>query len=193
MRGLNHKLQESTNKMASVEKSKKIEGVQHVSLTPFGDERGRFVETFRRDWFPNRDWDRLQANVSYSVPGVLRGLHYHFKQIDYWFVARGRVRVGLCDLRRSSSTRFSTETFEMCDENPTGLFIPVGVAHGFLTLEEVVLTYLVDNYYDGTDDYGVAWNDPEIDLDWGTASPQLSPRDAENPMLKEIPEEEIPE
>ena len=179
--------------MANIEESKKIAGVQHVSLTPFGDERGRFVETFRRDWFPDRHWDRLQVNVSYSVPGVLRGLHYHLRQIDYWFVAKGSVRVGLCDLRRSSTTRLATETFEMSHKNSTGLFIPVGVAHGFMTLEEVVLTYLVDNYYDGTDENGVAWNDPDIGMNWGTTSPQLSPRDAANRMLREIPGEEIPD
>ncbi len=179
--------------MGNLEESSKIEGVQHVALTPFGDERGRFVETFRRDWFPDRTWDRLQANVSYSAPGVLRGLHYHFRQIDYWFVAKGRIRVGLLDLRRSSSTRLANETFEMSDENATGLFIPVGVAHGFLTLEEVVLTYLVDNYYDGKDEYGVAWNDPDIGMDWGITSPELSPRDVTNRRLREIPGEEIPE
>jgi dTDP-4-dehydrorhamnose 3,5-epimerase len=186
-------LKEAIPNMTNIEESDVIRGVSRVLLSPLSDPRGRLVETFRKAWFPDRRWDCLQANASYSAAGVLRGLHYHRRQADYWFVARGRIRVGLCDLRRSSSTHLASDTFEMCDDGAAGLFIPAGVAHGFLALEEAVMTYVVDNYYDGTDEHGVAWNDPEIGLDWGIASPQLSPRDASNPILKEIPTAEMPE
>jgi dTDP-4-dehydrorhamnose 3,5-epimerase len=66
------------------------------------------------------------------------------------------------------------------------------VAHGFLTLTDATLTYLVDNYYDGADEHGVAWNDPTLQLDWGVSEPILSGRDEQNPFLKDIPVEKLP-
>jgi len=178
--------------MAEMVASGAIQGVLRASLTPHGDERGRFVETFRKSWFPQRDWGAVQMNASYSRPGVMRGLHYHNLQIDYWFVVSGRVRVGLVDLRPSSPTHAGQEVFELCSDDPVGLYIPVGVAHGFVSLTDVALTYLVDNYYDSTDEYGVAWNDPDIGLAWGVSEPALSPRDAANPRLRDIPSENLP-
>ena len=108
------------------------------------------------------------------------------------FVPSGRIRVGMCDLRPASSTYKAVQTMEIGDANAVGIYIPIGVAHGFLALTDAILTYLVDNYYDGSDEHGVAWNDPDIGLDWGTASPRLSPRDAANPLLRDIPAENLP-
>ncbi len=179
--------------MPEIEASDVIAGVQRVALTAHGDDRGRFIETFRAEWFPQRPWERIQTNASFSSAGVLRGLHYHHHQVDYWFVPVGRVRVGLCDLRRSSASFKKTEVLEMGEVDWRGLFIPVGVAHGFYAESDVVLTYLVDNYYDGTDENGVAWNDPDIGIDWGATSPELSARDAANPTLAEIGEENLPD
>ncbi len=179
--------------MTQITESNLIQGVFLVSLRPFMDERGRFVETFRREWFPQRTWDIVQGNTSYSQAGVLRGLHFHRRQVDYWFVPRGAIRVGLCDLRRSSPTCRAAQTLEIDDQNLTGVYIPIGVAHGFVALTDAILTYLVDNYYDGADEYGVAWNDPDINLPWGVANPRLSPRDARNPLLRDIPAENLPE
>ena len=82
---------------------------------------------------------------------------------------------------------------ELTAEEPLGLFIPVGVAHGFLALTDASLAYLVDNYYDGTDEHGVAWNDPEIALPWGVDTPILSERDADNPLLEDVPAGNLPE
>ena len=72
--------------MTFIENCARIDGIKYVHLRGFGDERGRFMETFRREWFPERSWDMIQANRSDSVAGVLRGLHYHFHQVDYWYV-----------------------------------------------------------------------------------------------------------
>ena len=80
-----------------------IHGVLTVPLQAFGDDRGRFMETFRKEWFPQVNWDRMQSNRSDSKAGVLRGLHYHFKQIDYWYTTSGNIRIGLVDLRKSST------------------------------------------------------------------------------------------
>jgi dTDP-4-dehydrorhamnose 3,5-epimerase len=179
--------------MPQIQESTLIKGVQLVTLKPFGDERGRFVETFRKEWFPQRSWEIVQTNRSDSMAGVLRGLHYHFQQVDYWYVVNGRIRVGLCDLRSISPTYRASQTIEMGGENQLGLFIPTGVAHGFVALTDATLIYLVDNYYDGADEYGVAWNDPEIGLSWGVESPLLSARDAANPRLNEIPPSKLPQ
>ncbi len=173
--------------MTQIEESPVISGVYVAHLRPFADERGRFMETFRKEWFPQRSWEKMQSNRSDSRAGVLRGLHYHHHQVDYWYVLRGSIRAGLVDLRPTSTTYLATQTVEMGAQNEIGLFIPIGVAHGFVTLTDATLTYIVDSYYDGgADEFGVAWNDPEISLDWGIAEPIVSPRDAQNPFLKDI-------
>lgn len=182
-----------TNSQSPAQESALINGVFTVPIRAFKDERGQFMEIFRREWFPWINWDKAQSNRSDSMAGVLRGLHYHHHQIDYWYVPKGVVRVGMVDLRPSSPTYMATETLEIGDTNNTGVFIPVGVAHGFLALTDVTLTYLVNNYYNGgVDENGVAWNDPDIALDWGVDAPLLSPRDAENRFLKDIPADELP-
>ncbi len=170
-----------------------ISGVYTVPLKPYEDERGRFIETFRREWFPWVNWERLQSNRSDSKPQVLRGLHYHFHQVDYWYVPSGRIRVGLADLRPQSPNYGATQILELSDEQPHGLFIPEGVAHGFIALSACTLIYVVNNYYDGgRDEYGVAWDDPQLSLAWGVDAPLLSARDAQNPRLSDIPAERLP-
>jgi dTDP-4-dehydrorhamnose 3,5-epimerase len=179
--------------MPRIEESKLITGVYTVQLQVFADERGRFLETFRTEWFPQRKWEIIQTNRSDSKSGVLRGLHYHHQQVDYWYVLQGKIRAGMVDLRPSSPTYMATQTVEMGDENEIGLFIPVGVAHGFLALSDVTLTYIVDNYYNnGHDENGVAWDDPDIGMEWGITSPLVSPRDLKNPRLRDIRPEHRP-
>lgn len=164
-----------------------ISGVQVVELVGHGDDRGRFAEVFRMEWFPQRAWDRVQWSRSESQAGVLRGLHYHHRQVDYWHCAAGRMRVGLADLRLSSPTRGQASTLELSGDALSGLYIPAGVAHGFYALSPVVLFYLVDNYYDGTDELGVLWSDPQIGLDWGLQGPPIvSQRDGASPPLSAI-------
>lgn len=179
--------------MTTITESEKIKGLYTADVRVFGDERGRFMESFRKEWFPQRSWDVVQCNRSDSTQGVVRGLHYHFKQVDYWFVVSGMIRAVLLDIRPNSPTFKSYQTFDMGDENMMGLFIPVGVAHGFATLtERVTLTYVVDNYYDNSDEFGVAWNDPEFDIDWGLSEAIVSGRDAQNPRLADIPQHLLP-
>lgn len=178
--------------MSTIVESERIQGVKFVHLKAFGDERGRFMETFRKAWFPERTWEIIQTNRSDSKAGVLRGLHYHFRQIDYWYVPNGQIRVGLADLRRSSPTFGAHELVEIGDHNQVGIFIPSGVAHGFLALTDATLTYLVDQYYDHSDELGVIWNDPTFGLAWGATNPILSERDLRNPQFQEIPPERLP-
>ncbi len=178
--------------MPEITDSQLIDGVQFTVLRAFGDDRGRFLETFRKAWFPQRSWARVQSNVSYSKAGVLRGLHYHFHQVDYWFCVNGTVQVALADLRPDSRTFRKTETLQIGEQNRMGVFIPVGVAHGFLALTDAVLTYNVDNYYDNTDEHGVAWNDPELAVSWKQDAPQLSERDLGNPLLADLAVDSLP-
>lgn len=178
--------------MADILSSDKIDGVKLVKFRQFADERGAFMETFRKEWFPERTWEILQGNRSQSQAGVLRGLHYHHCQVDYWQVVAGRIRVGLADLRPHSPTYLATTMIDLDAETPTGLLIPVGVAHGFLAQTPALLTYLVDNYYTGSDELGVAWNDPTLALDWQVDQPILSARDRQNPRLADIPADLLP-
>lgn len=166
-----------------------IEGVLRAELRAAEDERGAFRETFRRSWFPEVDWSELQQNHSSSRAGVLRGLHFHRQQLDYWYPAQGRLRVGLVDLRQDSPTFRASALLELDAGAPSGLLIPPGVAHGFYALRDCVLLYIVNRDYRGADDeYGLAWDDAEFALDWGTRAPLLSARDENNPNFAELRE-----
>ncbi|MCB0085688.1 MAG: dTDP-4-dehydrorhamnose 3,5-epimerase family protein [Caldilineaceae bacterium] len=178
--------------MATMIQSEHIADVKFVQLKAFGDERGRFLETFRKEWFPERSWEIFQTNRSDSAAGVLRGLHYHFHQIDYWYAPVGTIRVALADIRRSSPTYLATEVLEIGGGNEMGIYIPSGVAHGFVALTAATLTYIVDQYYNAADELGVAWNDPKLAINWGVAEPILSGRDQENPLLADIAPDKMP-
>jgi dTDP-4-dehydrorhamnose 3,5-epimerase len=95
-------------------------------------------------------------------------------------------------LRPASPTYRAVEVIELDAATPTGLFIPVGVAHGFYAQSQATLLYLVDNYYNGSDELGVAWNDPALAIPWGVSDPILSDRDARNPLLAHIATELLP-
>jgi len=178
--------------MAATHASDAIDGVYHVRPDVHGDDRGVFVETYRRSWIPGVR-DMVQSNRADRTAGSVVGLHYHLNQADYWYVPAGRARIVLHDLRVGSPTLHATETFDLGTapdgtHDHGGVYIPPGVAHGFAALTDMTITYLVDAYYDGTDELGVAWDDPEIGADWGVAAPVLSGRDRTNPKRAEIPD-----
>lgn len=169
-----------------------IDGVLVVELTPHADERGRFVETFRQQWLGDAP-AMVQGNRSDSKRGVLRGLHYHLRQADYWYAPVGRILVGMHDLRRSSGTRGESMSLEIGEGNELGVYIPPGVAHGFQAVTDATLTYLVDRYYDPDDEHGLAWDDPTAAIQWPIGEPLLSDRDVQNPQLGDIPSDLLPE
>jgi dTDP-4-dehydrorhamnose 3,5-epimerase len=150
-----------------------IPGVTLTPLTGHADERGSFVEIMRAANFSD---EFVQANHSRSRAGVLRGLHYHRHQADLWYVVRGRMQVGLADLREPSSRPASTSLVLESDD-PAVLFVPPGVAHGFLALTDLDLIYFVTRYFDASDEFGVPWDNPALDIPWENTEPILSERD----------------
>ena len=181
-----------------------LRGVRFGVLTRHADARGSFRELWRASAFPvmtQADTGApdgveprfVQANLSTSAAGVLRGLHYHRRQLDYWVVVAGRALVALVDVRPlldGTGDRPPVETRELAVDE--WVVIPAGVAHGFLAVEPLELLYLVTNEFDGADELGFAWDDPAVGVPWpaveGTPDgrPILSDRDRSNPSLAEL-------
>lgn len=177
--------------VTDIQPLKQIDGVYVVSLQAFPDERGRFLEYWRREWIPGSR-EMLQANRSDSRSGVLRGLHYHLFQADYWYAPSGRAIAALYDFRESSPTSGANELVEFGESNEVGIYIPPGVAHGFYALTDVTMTYLVDQPFDGSDELGIRWDDPQVGIVWPEGERVLSERDRSNPLIAEIPVENRP-
>jgi dTDP-4-dehydrorhamnose 3,5-epimerase len=168
-----------------------IAGVFIVEPDSHGDERGRFIETYRRSWFPEGR-EMVQANRSDKLAHTVVGLHYHLHQADYWLVPKGLARVVLHDLREGSATDGATLVLEIGEADSRGVFIPPGVAHGFAAVTDMMITYMVDGYYNPADELGVAWDDPDIGADWGVSDPILSARDQANPRRCALPVDRRP-
>jgi dTDP-4-dehydrorhamnose 3,5-epimerase len=132
----------------------------------------------------------VQANLSTSNPGVLRGLHLHRRQQDHWLVTAGRAFVALVDVRPMLGDPAGgtpvVETRELAEDE--WVDIPVGVAHGFLAMTALELIYFVTNEYDGSDELGFAWDDPLAKVPWPQlgAALVLSERDRTNPRLADL-------
>jgi dTDP-4-dehydrorhamnose 3,5-epimerase len=156
-----------------------IPGVVLARRDVHEDPRGFFLEIFREDVL---GVSFVQGNHSHSRAGVLRGLHYHARQSDVWYVVEGTARVGLADLR-TPSDRPTAATVDLSADDPAVLYIPPGVAHGFLALTDLDLVYWVTHYFDNADEHSVAWNDPVLAVPWGVEYPVLSERDAVAPPL----------
>jgi dTDP-4-dehydrorhamnose 3,5-epimerase len=170
-----------------------LPGVHYGRVVSHGDVRGSFTELWRASHPAGGSDPFVQANLSTSSPGVLRGLHLHQRQLDYWVVVEGRAFVALVDARgkvSGATTAAAVETRVLAPND--WVVIPAGVAHGFLALEPTRLLYLVTNEYDGTDELGFAWDDPEVAVPWPQVSatsdgrPIVSERDATNPPLAEL-------
>jgi dTDP-4-dehydrorhamnose 3,5-epimerase len=161
-----------------------IAGVFRTDLSPIADARGSFMELWRAGWTDPLGSTFRQANLSRSEASVLRGMHFHERQDDLWIVLEGRGVVATVDLRGLVSGAAREPTSQQLEAGPgTAIYIPAGVAHGFLAREPLALLYLVTNEYDGTDEHGFAWDDPGAGLSWPLDAPIVSGRDAANPSL----------
>lgn len=170
-----------------------LDGVVLLEPVVHGDERGFFVETFRRDLWAEHgvEAEFVQHNHSRSAKGTLRGLHFQTEpgQAKLLRCARGAVFDVAVDLRRDSPTYGRWEGHLLDDESHRQLFVPVGFAHGFAVLSEVAdVTYLCSSTYDPATESGIAWDDPEVGVEWPIGDPLVSERDRGAPTLAEIAE-----
>jgi dTDP-4-dehydrorhamnose 3,5-epimerase len=164
----------------------------------FGDSRGSFYESFNRDKLVAAGLhlpEFVQGNVSSSVRGVLRGLHYQWPKPQGKFVSviEGEVWDVAVDIRRGSPTFGRWTAVLLSAENKRHFWIPEGFAHGFATLSErAVFSYLCTATYDSDADAAIRWNDADLAIDWPISDPQLSGKDAKAPFLTEVSEARLP-
>jgi dTDP-4-dehydrorhamnose 3,5-epimerase len=168
-----------------------LEGLVLLEPAVHGDERGFLLESFSaKDWAAaGAGVEFVQDNHSRSGAGILRGLHFQTDpgQAKLVRCARGRIWDVAVDLRRGSPTYGRWEGHELDDVAHRQLFIPVGFAHGFCVLSEVAdVHYKLSSYYDPETEAGIAWDDPEVAIEWPLADPRVSDRDRAAPRLAEI-------
>lgn len=171
-----------------------IDGLVIIEPRVFGDSRGYFFESFSERDFKREvaDVDFVQDNESKSSYGVVRGLHFQkppYAQAKLVRVVKGKVLDVAVDLRKESPTFGRYVAMELSEENHRQMFIPRGFAHGFSVLsEEVIFQYKCDNYYAPQSEGAVAWDDPDLDIDWKIPAEKvlLSEKDKKHPRLKDI-------
>ena len=172
-----------------------IEGLFILEPKVFGDSRGHFFESYsRRDFrrLTGLDIEFVQDNQSCSVKGVLRGLHFQkgdAAQAKLVSVVEGEVLDVAVDLREGSRTFGKCCSVILSGENKRRFFIPRGFAHGFSVLSDrAVFQYKCDNYYDPQSEGAVAWNDPDLAIDWKIRPGEeiLSAKDAAHPTMREL-------
>ena len=177
----------------------RLPGCMVVEPTVHGDDRGFFyegwnAERFARHGLPARF---VQHNVSRSQRGVLRGLHYQWPdhpQGKLVSVLEGEVYDVAVDIRRGSPTFGQHAAAVLSADNKRHFWIPEGFAHGFLVLSETALfTYLCTAPYDRVSDNSLRWDDPALAIDWPLAEVSLSAKDADAPLLADIPPERLPQ
>ena len=171
--------------------STKLDGVVLLEPRVFGDERGFMVETYRRDAWAELgvEVEFVQHNHSRSAKETLRGLHFQTEpgQAKLVRCPRGRVFDVAVDLRRGSPTYGQWEGHVLDDEAHRQLFVPAGFGHGFAVLSEVAdVAYQLSSLYDPATEAGIAWDDPDVGVEWPVKDPLLSERDKSAPRLAEV-------
>jgi len=168
-----------------------IDGPVIIEPRVFGDDRGFFLESYKKSDFLSSgiDVEFSQDNHSLSSKGVLRGLHYQkppFAQAKLLRVVKGAAWDVAVDIRKNSPTYKKWIAVELSGENKKMLYIPEGFAHGFVALtDEVQLMYKCSNEYSPQYDAGIIWNDPELAVKWPVISPVLSEKDLVLPLLRD--------
>ncbi len=172
----------------------KIPGVVIIEPRLFGDNRGYFFESWSRQDFAAQvaDVAFCQDNESMSRYGVLRGLHFQktpYAQSKLVRCVQGEVLDVAVDIRKGSPTFGQWVGVRLSQDNHRQLFLPRGMAHGFAVLSEVaIFQYKCDNFYHPESEGAIAWNDPELAIDWqiDSAEAVLSVKDMAHPCLKDI-------
>lgn len=174
-----------------------LEGAVELQPKVFGDDRGYFMETWNQSRFAEAGlpFQFVQANVSRSARGVLRGMHYQFPnpQGKLVWVLEGQVFDVAVDIRKGSPQFGQWHGVMLDAEKKNQFYVPAGFAHGFCVLSESALfSYLCTTEYDADADASIAWDDPEIGVKWPISTPSLSAKDAAAPPLAAIPADRLP-
>ena len=172
-----------------------MDGPVLVEPVVHGDDRGFFVETYRKSEMLElglpAELEFVQENHSRSRRGVVRGMHMQIRSPMAKMVrcARGAIVDVIVDVRRGSPSHGKWEAFELTDENHYQLLVPIGFAHGFCVVSEVAdVIYKQTAYYDPELERGIAYNDPDVDISWPLPDEELvvSHRDAHAPLLRDL-------
>jgi len=176
----------------------RLEGPILIEPRVLGDERGFFSETYRRVVFAELGIpeEMVQDNHSRSRRGIVRGMHFQIGQGAAKLVrcARGAIVDVMVDIRRGSPTFGEWEAFQLDEDSMRMVYCPVGFAHGFCVVSDVAdVMYKQSNYYADETERGIAYNDPDVAIDWPLSPNELIPsqRDATAPRLRDI-EAELP-
>lgn len=168
-----------------------LKGILLIEPRCFQDERGFFLESYKRERYQAAGImeNFVQDNHSRSKKNVLRGLHFtrNKPQAQILTVVRGKIFDVVVDIRKDSPTFGKWFGTELSDEGPRQVYMTHGFAHGFCVLSEYAdLHYKVSQRYDPNDDGGLRWNDSDIGIEWPIHTPIISDRDGNHPMLRSI-------
>lgn len=169
-----------------------LAGLLTIKPDVFEDDRGYFFESYNREKFLNAGLDLtfLQDNESKSKKGVLRGLHFQappFEQGKLVRVMRGSVLDVAVDIRKDSPTYGKWESIVLSGQNKWMYWIPPGFAHGFATLEDdTIFFYKCTNVYHKISESSILWNDPDLNIKWGTNHPMISEKDKVSQKFKDF-------
>lgn len=174
-----------------------LPGVFVIEPKVFGDQRGFFLETFQDKRFADAGIVEkfVQDSLSRSRKGVMRGLHYQIEhaQGKLVFVNRGIIFDVAVDIRKGSPTFGQYYSHILSEDNHLQMYIPPGFAHGFCVLSDLAdVAYKCTDYYCPESERGVAWNDPELGIEWPFTDVIVSEKDKANPCLSDIPDSDFP-
>jgi dTDP-4-dehydrorhamnose 3,5-epimerase len=182
--------------MMKIQKTE-LDGVLIIEPDVLDDQRGYFFETYQRQRYANAgiNADFVQDNLSFSIKGTLRGLHYQHPhgQAKLVQVIQGEVFDVAVDIRRKSPTFGRWIGQHLSDENKKQIFIPEGFAHGFCVLSDTALFhYKCSDFYAPECEGGIVWSDPDVGIDWPIDSPLVSEKDSKFSCLKDLSEDKLP-
>jgi dTDP-4-dehydrorhamnose 3,5-epimerase len=166
-----------------------LEGVLLFAPTPHRDARGFLVETYKEPAYRELGLDAtfVQANLTLSRKGVLRGLHYQRRQGKLVTVVRGEIQDVAVDIRPDSETFGRRVEARLSAEEQPQIYVPPGFAHGFSVLsDEAYVWYMTTDIYRPTEEGGIRFDDPDLAIDWRVESPLVSERDRQHPFLRDI-------
>jgi dTDP-4-dehydrorhamnose 3,5-epimerase len=174
-----------------------LKAVVIVEPDVFEDSRGLFMEVFHQKKYNDLGIDRIfvQDNLSYSIQGTLRGLHYQLNpgQGKLIQVIRGEIIDVAVDIRKGSPMFGQWISVSLSSNNRRQIYIPEGFAHGFCVISENAdVMYKCTDFYAPCNERGIVWSDPDIAIDWPVKNPILSPKDRSYPLLRDVSSDNLP-